>query len=55
MGDLLAIGETEHDDKESNAKASQGGAVASQGKGGEAVWRESLLPSEKAVLKRYFK
>jgi hypothetical protein len=55
MGDLLAIGETEHDDKEINAKTSQGGAVASQGKGGEAVWRESLLPSEKAVLKRYFK
>jgi hypothetical protein len=55
MGDLLALGETEHDDEENNAKTSQGGAVASQGKGGEAVWRESLLPNEKAVLKRYFK
>lgn len=55
MGDLLAIGETEHDDEEKKARSTSGGAVASEGKGGEAVWRESLLPNEKAVLKRYFK
>ncbi len=54
-GDLLGLGETEHDiDK--NAKGPQsGGAVSSGGQGGDAVWRDSLLPDEKALLKRYFK
>ncbi|MEM9281326.1 MAG: hypothetical protein AAGA96_05835 [Verrucomicrobiota bacterium] len=54
-GDLVAIGETEHDEEQLPTVIQQGGAVASQGQGGDAVWRDSLLPEERALLKRYFK
>tara|TARA_R110002096_G_scaffold407070_1_gene605483 strand:- start:301 stop:1629 length:1329 start_codon:yes stop_codon:yes gene_type:complete len=54
-GDLLAVGETEHEDDMEASKAQTGGKVNSNGTGGDAVWRDSLLPDEKAVLKRYFK
>ena len=54
-GDLLAVGETEHEIEEVKSAAQKGGEVSSKGKGGEAVWRESLMPNEKALLKRYFK
>jgi hypothetical protein len=54
LGDLIGIGETEHDDEEKAGGPQAGGAVSSGGKGGDAVWRESLVPSEKALLKRYF-
>ncbi len=54
-GDLLAIGETTHDIKEVKSGSQEGGKVSSKGKGGEAVWRESLMPKEKSLLKRYFK
>jgi hypothetical protein len=32
-----------------------GGAVVSTGEGGDRVWTQSLLPSERRVLQRYFK
>jgi len=54
-GDLLAVGETTHEIEEVNTGPQKGGEVSSKGKGGEAVWRESLMPNEKALLKRYFK
>lgn len=53
-GDLIGVGETEHEDDEQPSSTQAGGAVASQGSGGDAVWREDLLPGEKALLKRYF-
>jgi hypothetical protein len=54
-GDVLGEGQTKHDDEEVPVKARQAGAVSGVGKGGDAVWRESLMPEEKAVLKKYFK
>lgn len=54
-GDLLAVGETTHEIDEVKSVAQEGGSVSSKGKGGEAVWREALMPDEKALLKRYFK
>lgn len=54
-GDAIGTVDTEHKlDKSPTGPQSSGGA-ADQGRGGEAVWRESLLPGEKAVLKKYFK
>lgn len=55
MGDLLGVGETEHEEDTESSSPKAGGAVTSQGRGGDAVWRESLVPEEQALLKRYFK
>ena len=55
MGDLLGVGETEHEEGKESSSPKAGGAVTSQGRGGDAVWRESLVPEEQALLKRYFK
>lgn len=53
--DVLAVGETEHDDEQKPSIRQAGGALSNKAGGGEAVWRESLMPEEKALLKRYFK
>lgn len=54
IGDALGVGITEHEIDESTTGPTAGGDVSSPGQGGEAVWRDSLVPSEQAVLKRYF-
>lgn len=54
-GQVLGIGEAEHEIDETRTGPRQAGSVGSTGQGGDAIWRESLMPSEKAVLKRYFK
>lgn len=53
-GDLLGTGEGQHGDEKVEEGSRVGGDVSSVGSGGDTVWRESLLPSEKAVLKKYF-
>ena len=54
-GEILGIGEAEHEIDETKVGPREAGAVKSVGQGGDTVWRESLMPDEKAVLKRYFK
>ncbi|MGK0189236.1 MAG: hypothetical protein ACI9R3_005053 [Verrucomicrobiales bacterium] len=54
-GDLLGVGQGEHGNDETRAVPTNAGEVQSDGRGGAAVWRESLLPEEKKVLKKYFK
>ena len=54
-GEVLGIGQTEHEIDETRTGPREAGAVKSTGQGGDTVWRESLMPQEKAVLKRYFK
>ena len=54
-GDLLGIGDGQHDIDEIRVEPTAAGDVHSDGMGGTAVWRESLLPDEKKVLKKYFK
>ena len=44
-----------HEIDETKTGPREAGAVKSVGQGGETIWRESLMPDEKAVLKRYFK
>lgn len=55
VGEVLGLGETERELDKTATGPVGGGAVSSLGRGGEAVSRESLLPDEQAVLKRYFK
>lgn len=55
-GDLLAVQKGEHEVSKSEAASPlAAGAIRSPGEGGDAVWRESLTPSEREVLQRYFK
>ncbi len=53
-GEVLGVGETEHEDEQSPSVRQEGGTLSGRASGGDAVWRESLMPEEKAVLKRYF-
>ena len=53
-GDLLGIGDGQHKIDETRMAPTAAGEVQSEGQGGTAVWRESLLPNEKKVLKKYF-
>ncbi len=54
-GDVLGVGEAENNIDEAPVQVREAGAVGSAGQGGETVWEENLLPSERAVLERYFK
>jgi hypothetical protein len=54
LGSVLGIQDGRHQlDKTTTAPASAG-KVTSEGRGGEQVWRETLTPEEKAVLRRVF-
>ncbi|NOY00313.1 MAG: YwqI/YxiC family protein [Verrucomicrobia bacterium] len=54
-GDLIGLGQTEHEVDKNKLAPQQAGAVKSTGQGGDTIWKESLLPAEKELLKRYFK
>lgn len=54
-GEVIAEGTAEHDIDETPVGPVQAGGVNSVGQGGENVWDSNLLPSERAVLERYFK
>jgi hypothetical protein len=56
LGDPLAVLQGEHRVDQSLDKGPvEGGAIASQGEGGDAVWKDSLTPQERKVLQKYFK
>jgi hypothetical protein len=55
-GDLLTVSDGKHEvDKNVYQGPKAGGAISNTGDGGAAVWQNSLLPSEREALKRYFK
>lgn len=54
-GDHLGTKDIEHHLEKTPEGPSAGGALAAPAGGGEAVWRDQLLPSEQKVLRRYFK
>ncbi|RYD31154.1 MAG: hypothetical protein EOP86_18510 [Verrucomicrobiaceae bacterium] len=54
-GDNLGTTDTEHQLDKTPTGPSAGGNVASPGSGGDAVWRDRLLPEERRVLRDYFK
>ena len=56
FGDLLDVNSGKHDVKKNAPKSPvEGGSLQSNGKGGEAVWRDALTPEELEVLRRFFK
>ncbi|NIP94817.1 MAG: hypothetical protein GWO24_15765, partial [Akkermansiaceae bacterium] len=54
-GDLLKLADGEHDVDQSRVGIRAGGAIGDDGKGGDRVWKDSLLPAEKKTLKQFFK
>jgi hypothetical protein len=56
MGDLVDVNSGKHEVKKNAPKSPVvGGLLQSNGKGGEAVWREALAPEDLEVLRRFFK
>jgi hypothetical protein len=55
-GDTLALTDGKHEvDKNAYNGPKQGGAIQNTGDGGSAVWQNSLVPTEREALKKYFK
>ena len=54
-GDHLGTKDIEHNLDKSATASTAGGDAASPAGGGEAVWRDQLVPSEQKVLRKYFK
>jgi hypothetical protein len=55
VADQLGLSDGKHEVDQTATGPQAAGAIQAIGQGGEQVWRESLTPSEKAVLKRVFK
>lgn len=56
MGDLVDVNSGKHEVKKNAPKSPvEGGLLQSNGKGGEAVWRDALTPDDLEVLRRFFK
>ncbi|MEN3942111.1 hypothetical protein WJU23_12515 [Prosthecobacter sp. SYSU 5D2] len=55
LGTMLELQDGKHEVDRTYQGAGMAGDAAHQGTGGEQVWRETLTPEEKAVLKRVFK
>lgn len=55
LGALLGVKNGKHEVDKTTVAPTKTGAVKNSGKGGSQVWRESLTPEEKAVLKKAFK
>lgn len=54
LGSVLDIQDGRHQVDKSAVTPAAAGEVKSEGRGGEQVWRETLTPEEKAVLRRVF-
>ncbi|MFD2158921.1 hypothetical protein ACFSW8_08435 [Rubritalea tangerina] len=54
-GDLLETRVTEHEVDMRETAPQAGGAVGTEGRGGERVWQNELLPNEQKALKQFFK
>lgn len=55
IGDMMALQNGKHEVDKTQTGPQAAGAVQNAGQGGQQVWRESLTPEEKAVLKRVFR
>ncbi len=54
-GDLLGTNDAAPKVGQNAALGANGGRIGSTGEGGAAIFKESLLPAEREVLRRYFK
>ena len=54
LGTLLNVQNGSHEVDKTYTGPQAAGSAQNHGQGGQQVWRESLTPDEKAVLKRVF-
>lgn len=54
IGNVIGIQDGKHEVDKTSPPITSAGAVQNAGQGGGQVWKESLTPEEKAVLKRVF-
>lgn len=54
LGDMLGLQNDKHEVDKNYQGPGRSGGTQNQGQGGEQVWRETLTPEEKAVLKKVF-
>jgi len=54
-GDLLELQDGEHEVDQTGVGIRAGGRVAGQAAGGDRIWKDALLPSEKMALREFFK
>ena len=54
-GDLLQLQDGEHEVDRSGSRPQSGGGIKSAGTGGDRIWKESLMPDEKKVIRNFFK
>ena len=54
LGDMLGLADGEHDIDTTSTGPTRAGKVGATGKGGALIWRDSLVPKEKEILKNYF-
>lgn len=55
LGSMLGLQDGKHEVDKTYTGPTAAGDASNKGQGGQQVWRESLTPEEKAVLKRVFK
>ncbi|MEM7143695.1 MAG: hypothetical protein AAF591_01080 [Verrucomicrobiota bacterium] len=54
LGDTLSITDGQHEIDETITGPTTAGSIESTGSGGDRIWRDSLMPDEKEILKRFF-
>jgi len=54
-GDLLQTSDAQHDVDQTSHAPTSGGTTSGKGRGGDRVWKNSLMPNEKKALKEFFK
>jgi hypothetical protein len=55
ISDVTGVSNGQHQVDKGAFQNQSGGTLQSIGQGGDAVWTDSLLPSEREVLRKYFK
>jgi hypothetical protein len=53
-GDLLELADGKHEIDKTKIGLRDGGGIQGEGRGGDRVWKDSLLPAEKKALKEFF-
>jgi len=53
-GDLLETSDAKHDVDQTHLAPTTGGKAQGKGRGGDRVWKNSLMPNEKKALKQFF-
>ncbi|MEM8953086.1 MAG: hypothetical protein AAGD22_02945 [Verrucomicrobiota bacterium] len=54
LGDTLSISDGQHEVDTTITGPTTAGSIESTGSGGDRIWRDSLMPNEKEILRKFF-